>query len=316
LGLRFRKSISLGKGVRVNFSKSGVGISAGVKGYRVGVGPRGIRKTVSIPGTGISYVEEKSFKRLAKELAKEKKGFQEVVDIPAKKEKGYGWLWGIILGLFVLIANPFIGFTITAISGYYFYKAIKNPYNKMVSEYNKGVQQLNKGNFSLAENHFLTVLNYDPDDTLTLSLLTFIYFQQGVYQKVVENHSKLTEEISQDPDLGYIIAYSYFQLGNYDQAIPLLQQINNFDHIKDQANILLGRCFLEKGLLEIAVEQFKKGPVLKRTMTPEVMEAKYWLGITYFKLGDNKKALTQLQRIYAEDVNYKDVKDYLEKIIK
>lgn len=36
----FRKSVSLGL-LRVNFSKSGVGLSAGVRGFRIGTGPRG-----------------------------------------------------------------------------------------------------------------------------------------------------------------------------------------------------------------------------------------------------------------------------------
>jgi TM2 domain-containing membrane protein YozV len=52
---RFRKSINLGGGVRLNLSKSGIGMSAGVKGFRVGIGPRGGRISASIPGTGIGY---------------------------------------------------------------------------------------------------------------------------------------------------------------------------------------------------------------------------------------------------------------------
>jgi hypothetical protein len=40
VGIFFRKSVSLGP-VRLNFSKSGVGVSAGVKGLRVGVDSRG-----------------------------------------------------------------------------------------------------------------------------------------------------------------------------------------------------------------------------------------------------------------------------------
>ena len=40
MGFYFRKSINFG-GVRFNFSKSGVGVSTGVKGFRVGTGPRG-----------------------------------------------------------------------------------------------------------------------------------------------------------------------------------------------------------------------------------------------------------------------------------
>ncbi|MDH6370530.1 hypothetical protein M2444_002310 [Paenibacillus sp. PastF-3] len=52
---RFRKSINLGGGVKLNVGKKGVGISAGVKGARVSAGPSGKRTTVSLPGTGLSY---------------------------------------------------------------------------------------------------------------------------------------------------------------------------------------------------------------------------------------------------------------------
>lgn len=61
MGFRYRKSINLGGGFRVNISKSGVGYSYGTKGYRITKTSKGtIRKTVSIPGTGISYVDETS----------------------------------------------------------------------------------------------------------------------------------------------------------------------------------------------------------------------------------------------------------------
>lgn len=59
MGLRIRKSINIGKHFRVNLSKSGVGFSAGVKGFRVTRTANGkYRKTVTLPGTGISYVDE------------------------------------------------------------------------------------------------------------------------------------------------------------------------------------------------------------------------------------------------------------------
>lgn len=61
MGFRFRKSFSLGKLVRINVSKSGIGASIGVKGFRIGVGPTGrVRQTVSLPGTGLSWVKESS----------------------------------------------------------------------------------------------------------------------------------------------------------------------------------------------------------------------------------------------------------------
>lgn len=59
MGFRYRKSINLGAGFRINLSTKGVGYSWGVKGYRVTKTADGrTRQTVSIPGTGISYVDE------------------------------------------------------------------------------------------------------------------------------------------------------------------------------------------------------------------------------------------------------------------
>lgn len=64
MGFRFRKSINLGGGFRINLSKSGVGYSWGTKGYRITKTAKGsVRTTASIPGTGISYVEETSRKK-------------------------------------------------------------------------------------------------------------------------------------------------------------------------------------------------------------------------------------------------------------
>lgn len=59
MGFRYRKSINLGGGFKINLSKSGIGYSWGTKGYRVTKTARGTtRRTYSIPGTGISYVDE------------------------------------------------------------------------------------------------------------------------------------------------------------------------------------------------------------------------------------------------------------------
>ncbi len=64
MGWRYRKSINLGGGFRINLSKSGIGYSWGFPGYRHTYSPNGTqRKTYSIPGTGISYVESQGNRR-------------------------------------------------------------------------------------------------------------------------------------------------------------------------------------------------------------------------------------------------------------
>lgn len=61
MGFRYRKSIRLGGGFRINISGSGIGYSWGVPGYRITKTANGkIRQTASIPGTGLSYSTEES----------------------------------------------------------------------------------------------------------------------------------------------------------------------------------------------------------------------------------------------------------------
>lgn len=56
MGLRFRKSVRICKGVRLNFNKNSFGISIGGKGYGYTVNSKGRRTAhVGIPGTGLSY---------------------------------------------------------------------------------------------------------------------------------------------------------------------------------------------------------------------------------------------------------------------
>ena len=65
MGLNFRKSISLGKGLKLNLSKSGPSVSFGKSGFRQSVNLKGqARTTVGIPGTGIYYTKTNNVKNL------------------------------------------------------------------------------------------------------------------------------------------------------------------------------------------------------------------------------------------------------------
>ncbi|QQP93992.1 DUF4236 domain-containing protein (plasmid) [Skermanella sp. TT6] len=56
MGWRFRKSVKVFPGVRVNLDRDGISsVSAGGRGARASVGKRGVRQTVSLPGSGLSY---------------------------------------------------------------------------------------------------------------------------------------------------------------------------------------------------------------------------------------------------------------------
>lgn len=58
MGFRFRRSVRIMPGVRLNFSKSGVSTSLGPRGATINIGPKGVKKTVGLPGTGLSHTSQ------------------------------------------------------------------------------------------------------------------------------------------------------------------------------------------------------------------------------------------------------------------
>jgi Protein of unknown function (DUF4236) len=57
MGLRFRRSIRIMPGVRVNLGLRGTSLSIGRRGMTYNIGPKGSRVTVGLPGTGLSYTQ-------------------------------------------------------------------------------------------------------------------------------------------------------------------------------------------------------------------------------------------------------------------
>ena len=58
MGFRFRKSVKIAPGIKLNFNKKSIGVTAGTRGAHYSVNSKGTRTTsVGIPGSGISYTK-------------------------------------------------------------------------------------------------------------------------------------------------------------------------------------------------------------------------------------------------------------------
>lgn len=94
MGLKFRKSIKIAPGVRVNLSKKSSSVSIGNKYGGYNISSRGTRARVSAPGTGFSYSE-----RLGK-------GQQQGLPQEPKKHSTTEWVSAVIVGVsifFILV---------------------------------------------------------------------------------------------------------------------------------------------------------------------------------------------------------------------
>ena len=93
MGFRFRRSVRLLPGIRLNFSTRGVSTSVGGRGFTLNFGKRGIRTTVGIPGTGISYSEM---------LTRNEAGNGSPPAAPAGRSFGWGTVLFIVLAVVFL----------------------------------------------------------------------------------------------------------------------------------------------------------------------------------------------------------------------
>jgi len=61
MAFRFFRRVHLAPGLSLNLSKSGPSVSVGVCGAHATFGPRGIRQTVGIPGTGAFFTSQQGW---------------------------------------------------------------------------------------------------------------------------------------------------------------------------------------------------------------------------------------------------------------
>jgi hypothetical protein len=63
MALRYRRSIKIADGIRLNLGQSGTSVSLGDRGFHETIGRRGIRTTAGLPGTGLSYTQSRAWHR-------------------------------------------------------------------------------------------------------------------------------------------------------------------------------------------------------------------------------------------------------------
>jgi uncharacterized protein DUF4236 len=99
MGFRFRRSVKILPGIRLNFGKRGVSTSIGVRGAHVTFGATGTRTTVGLPGSGLSYTHLDKPHRETRTLAAP----EEIP--PGSASRGRLWIVLIVVAVVVAIGR-------------------------------------------------------------------------------------------------------------------------------------------------------------------------------------------------------------------
>lgn len=334
MGFRMRKSFRVAKGVRVNLSKSGIGVSAGVKGARYSVHSSGRRTTsVGIPGTGLGYVSSKGGGR--RSSSSRSAASQPIAMAPPRPAKP---------GLFAPKGEKELykaiksGMDIAAIDQVaQFYPSHRNQALALAAI--KRLENDQEPDVAIEQLQEVFGGGYDPAlDEFSQKYLSFISLSVGIPNHPVASlpFSKALLAISlsgtllkqdrqqealelgqylRDSIAGQILlAELYDSCGLSDKVLESTDNLDNTDDASMLLITLRGKALAKQGYTDAALEAFKEA--LRFRSRPDELKKFAWRerAKAYLAAGKPSQAKKDLERIMAEDSSYPELDELLEQV--
>jgi len=118
---------------------------------------------------------------------------------------------------------------------------------------------------------------------------------------------KRVAENPTDLQLRYELGEVLIKAGMYTEAIPELQRAKQNPNARLKAMNLLGQCYVEKNMLDIAVKQFRDAASETTAMDSTKKDITYRLGVVLEKMGKKDEYIECMKQIYEVDYGYLDV---------
>jgi tetratricopeptide (TPR) repeat protein len=125
----------------------------------------------------------------------------------------------------------------------------------------------------------------------------FKEFKKGVEQQLD----------SEDYDTHYNLGIAYKEMGLIDESISEFQLASKDPKRAVECASMLGLCFLEKGMPQLAIKWYRKGLEMPEITEEEHVGLLYDLGSAYMEVGDTDNAQKAFVEVYGRNNNYRDI---------
>jgi len=126
-------------------------------------------------------------------------------------------------------------------------------------------------------------------------------------EMLVEEAQNRVERNPTDLQLRFELGEQLVHAAHFRKALPELQRARQNPNARLKAMNLLGLCYLELGMLDLAARQLEEAAREILTMDAMKKEIVYNLGLVYERSGSREKSLECMKQIYEADYGYKDV---------
>ena len=124
---------------------------------------------------------------------------------------------------------------------------------------------------------------------------------------LIDDARKRVDRNPTDLQVRYELGERLAEAGLYRDALPQLQRARQNPNARLKAMNLLGRCYRELGMLDLAAKQLEDAAQEMVVMDAVKKESLYNLGLVYEQMGDSARYLEAMKKIYEADYGYRDV---------
>lgn len=347
MGVRFRRSIKLAPGVRLNVTKTGMGVTVGGKGARYSVHSSGRRTLgLGLPGTGTYYQQSSGGRsRTGGQSARGGPRSQVAAPInPAQAIPRPGlFAPGAERAYHAGLLSYLGGDNAAAFAS--FEKVVASDPSALSAHLFAGVAASAVGDSSGSIAHLEAVVGspvglpdryqakYMPDSIFSLTLairitdaitarppfdnLTAVLALAEAYQSAgkLEDAIGLMQQIHQieaDPLVRLSLCDLLYADGDHEAVIETSAGVTNDSDIDVETMHLRGAAFVATGLTTAALDTFTAALAKTANRDAGLINAvRYDRALLLAQLGQAKRSRDDLERIFAVDPAFEDVKDRL-----
>ena len=344
MSLRFRKSMKLLPGVRLNFSKETVGLSFGVPGARYTMNSKG-RRTFStgIPGTGLYNVDTLNSgtrNSRSRNSSATEEAFEAVESSGPPAPGLFARKAERALNTFLLdiynsdhpddVASVFekaaalkaqyveLKYPLDLIS--FLHGATDEKWATEVEPLGAKLWEQRGAAFDdkYVRKYFKGI---KPGVTISTGITTRLHYNVQtlgfIWSEILQSQKKYEEAmavlmlIPPDQMVAISLADIEISIGDFDGAIETTEDIEVFDDATAMMMVLRGVAFRETTMHEAAIECFKRA--LKQKMMPEALvhRALFERGTTYALMGKKAMGVKDLEKILVDNPDYPEVEKKL-----
>jgi tetratricopeptide (TPR) repeat protein len=132
----------------------------------------------------------------------------------------------------------------------------------------------------------------------------FNEFKKGVDSQLAEG----------DYDTRYNLGIAYKEMGLIDEAIAEFQLAAKDPKRSLECSSMIGICFMEKGMADVAVQWYERGLLVQGRAPEEYRGLRYDLGMAWEATGDLAKATSTFGDLVREDPSFRDVSSKLREL--